>query len=60
MQAGDSVEAGQTVAVLEAMKMEFQLTTPVAGEVESVEAAAGDQVSNRQLLVKIQPASDDG
>ena len=60
VQAGDSVEAGQTVAVLEAMKMEFQLTTPVAGEVESVEAAAGDQVSNRQLLVKIQPASDAG
>jgi len=58
--AGDTVEAGQTVAVLEAMKMEFQLTTPVPGTVESVEAAGGDQVANRQLLVKIQPASDEG
>ena len=58
--AGEAVEAGQTVAVLEAMKMEFQLKTPVAGQVESVEAAGGDQVANRQLLVKIQPASEDG
>ena len=51
---GDQVKAGQTIAVLEAMKMEFQLTTPVAGRVLSVNAQAGDQVSNRQLLVELE------
>ena len=51
---GDSVEPGQTIAVLEAMKMEFQLTTPVPGKVTAVDVAAGDQVANRQLLVSIE------
>ena len=55
---GDVVEAGQTMAVLEAMKMEFQLTTPVPGKVTAVDAAAGDQVANRQLLVSIDVDED--
>ena len=51
---GDRVEPGQSIAVLEAMKMEFQLTTPVAGTVRAVSAKAGDQVSNRQLIVELE------
>jgi len=50
---GDRVEKGQVLAVLEAMKMEFQLQLPVAGTVESVSAAAGQQVKNKQLLVVV-------
>ncbi len=50
---GDSVAPGQAIAVLEAMKMEFQLTTPVAGTVLKVNAQAGDQVSNRQLIIEL-------
>ena len=42
--AGQKVEKGTTLVVLEAMKMEFQLTTPVAGTVETVSVKAGDQV----------------
>ncbi|AXQ29620.1 acetyl-CoA carboxylase biotin carboxylase subunit [Solimonas sp. K1W22B-7] len=50
---GDRVEKGQTLAVLEAMKMEFQLQLPVAGTVESVSVTAGQQVKNRQVLVVV-------
>jgi geranyl-CoA carboxylase alpha subunit len=58
---GERVTAGQTLVVLEAMKMEFQLSTPVAGTVESVEVEVGQQVGARQLLVALAPeASADG
>ena len=56
--AGDVVEAGTTIAVLEAMKMEFQLKTPVPGTVSQVDVAAGDQVANRQLLVQLDVDQD--
>ena len=54
---GDTIEKGKTLAVLEAMKMEFQLALPVAGTVESVSVAAGQQVKNRQLLIQVKPAT---
>jgi geranyl-CoA carboxylase alpha subunit len=50
---GDAVEHGQTVVILEAMKMEHQLKAEVSGVVESVNTRKGDQVSTRQLLVEI-------
>ncbi|PPE72548.1 3-methylcrotonyl-CoA carboxylase [Solimonas fluminis] len=55
VQPGDRVEKGQTLAVLEAMKMEFQLQLPVSGVVESVSVSAGQQVKNRQVLVVVKP-----
>lgn len=54
---GDTVSQGQTLAVLEAMKMEFQLKLPVAGVVESVSVSAGQQVKNRQVLVVVKPSA---
>jgi geranyl-CoA carboxylase alpha subunit len=53
---GDTVSKGQTLVVLEAMKMEFQVTAGVGGSVENVNCAVGTQVSARQLLVSITPA----
>ena len=53
--AGDRVEKGQTLAVLEAMKMEFQLQLPVTGVVESISVAPGTQVRNKQLLLVVTP-----
>ena len=50
---GDTVEAGQPLLVLEAMKMEHTLKAPVAGTVEKLSAGEGDQVSDGQVLVKI-------
>lgn len=52
---GDRVEPGQRLGVLEAMKMEHNLTTPVAGEVMEVGCKAGEQVSAKVLLFRIEP-----
>ncbi len=49
---GESVEAGQTIVTVEAMKMEHRLTAPVAGIV-SVSARPGDLVRLDQLLARI-------
>ncbi len=56
--AGDRVEHGQTLLVLEAMKMEFQVAADVDGEIAEVAVTAGDQVGARQLLVRIEPIAD--
>ncbi|HEY1077333.1 MAG TPA: acetyl-CoA carboxylase biotin carboxylase subunit [Fontimonas sp.] len=56
VEVGQQVKKGTTLAVLEAMKMEFQLTLPVDGVVETVSVQAGQQVKNRQLLVQVKPA----
>jgi geranyl-CoA carboxylase alpha subunit len=53
---GETVRKGQTLVVLEAMKMEFQLATPVDGTVAAVSVSAGSQVKGRQLLVQVTPA----
>jgi len=56
VQAGDAVKKGQTLVVLEAMKMEFQLAAPVDGTVQAVSVSAGAQVKGRQLLVQLAPS----
>ncbi len=50
---GDVVEAGQAVAVLEAMKMENEINAERGGEVETVHVAAGDAVDTRDVLVTL-------
>jgi acetyl-CoA/propionyl-CoA carboxylase biotin carboxyl carrier protein len=51
--AGETVEEGQTLVVLESMKMELSLTAPFAGAVAAVDVAAGDRVKQRQVLVTL-------
>ena len=53
VQGGDFVEIGQVVMVLEAMKMENDVQSHVAGMVESVEVGEGDQVYAEDVLVRI-------
>ena len=53
VEAGQSVARGETLLVLEAMKMEFQVVAEIDGTVDDVLVAAGDQVAARQLLVAI-------
>jgi len=55
--AGDQVKRGQTLAVLEAMKMEHALKADCDGTVEAVTVAAGDQVKRQQLLITVTPAN---
>lgn len=57
VEEGDCVERGQTIVVLEAMKMEHQLKAGVAGIVESISAQVGQQVKARQLLANIAVAA---
>jgi biotin carboxyl carrier protein len=51
VKAGDAVTAGQTLVVLEAMKMENEITALHAGTVESIEAKPGQAVAAGALLV---------
>jgi propionyl-CoA carboxylase alpha chain len=53
--AGDRVGAGQTLVVLEAMKMEHRIDAPADGVVGSVEVAAGQHVENGAVLLVIDP-----
>ena len=55
VEAGASVEAGQTVAIVEAMKMEHRVTAPRAGVVADVAAAPDAQVEPRQVLATLEP-----
>ncbi|HET8763853.1 MAG TPA: acetyl/propionyl/methylcrotonyl-CoA carboxylase subunit alpha [Rhodanobacter sp.] len=50
--AGDTVEKGQELLVMEAMKMELALKAPRAGTVESISAAQGDFVDADTVLVR--------
>jgi len=52
---GDAVEAGQVVAVLEAMKMENNVSTDVAGTVAEVKVEPGQSVGSGDVLVVITP-----
>ncbi|MFA7510871.1 MAG: pyruvate carboxylase [Mycolicibacterium vanbaalenii] len=50
---GDKVEAGQTIATIEAMKMEAGITAPKSGTVARVAVSATAQVEGGDLLVVI-------
>jgi 3-methylcrotonyl-CoA carboxylase alpha subunit len=54
--AGDSVVAGQRLALIEAMKMEHTLRAPFAGVVKKVAAGAGAQVVEGAEIMLIEPA----
>ncbi|HJP86065.1 MAG TPA: biotin/lipoyl-containing protein [Gemmatimonadaceae bacterium] len=51
---GDTVEAGQGVVVMEAMKMENELRATAAGKVRSVEVEPGTAVEKGALLVALE------
>ncbi|MDA8107880.1 MAG: biotin/lipoyl-binding protein, partial [Betaproteobacteria bacterium] len=53
--AGDEIEAGGALLVIEAMKMEHTLAAAAAARVRAVHVAAGAQVSAGQLLVELEP-----
>ncbi|MBI5277648.1 MAG: carbamoyl-phosphate synthase large subunit [Burkholderiales bacterium] len=57
--AGDPVRAGQTIAVVEAMKMEHAVAAPCAGTVLSLHAALGAPVTEGQPLLWLEPGEAD-
>jgi acetyl/propionyl-CoA carboxylase alpha subunit len=55
---GQAVAEGETLGVMEAMKMELALKAPFAGTVTTVGAAAGDLVKLGAVLFTVQPSDD--
>jgi len=51
---GDTVEAGQTICILEAMKMENPITAGAAGTVTDLKVAAGDSVAGGDVICVIE------
>jgi 3-methylcrotonyl-CoA carboxylase alpha subunit len=51
--AGDRVQRGQALAVMEAMKMEHTINAPRDGVVDELLYAAGDQVSEGGELLRL-------
>ena len=58
--AGEAVEKGQCVVVLEAMKIEHEVRAGRAGTVAQVSVAEGDQVAARALLVELEEEGSGG
>ncbi len=50
---GETVEAGQVLLVLEAMKMEHPVVAPAAGTVSGLSVQPGDQVATGQVLAVV-------
>ena len=50
---GDRVETGDTLFILEVMKMEVAYAAPITGEVSAVHIAGGDAVEEDQIAVEI-------
>ena len=57
VQPGEHVKAGATLLILEAMKMEQQITAPQDGVVTRLLCHAGDQVTAGTELVVLEPAA---
>jgi oxaloacetate decarboxylase (Na+ extruding) subunit alpha len=55
---GDEIEEGQALVLLEAMKMETQISAPCAGTISSIDVKAGDSVTVGQVLLTITPQGD--
>ena len=58
VEAGQTVTAGQTLLVLEAMKMELRIQAPFAGRVQEVRVQVGDAVEREQVLAVGQPTAE--
>ncbi|MGY5069005.1 acetyl/propionyl/methylcrotonyl-CoA carboxylase subunit alpha [Streptomyces griseus] len=56
--AGDEVEAGQSLLVVEAMKMEHVIAAPHAGTVTELDVTAGATVAMDQILAVVVPVAD--
>ena len=54
VEEGSIVSSGETLLILEAMKMETKLTAPQDGQVTKINCAVGDVVERGQILIEIQ------
>ena len=52
-QPGDRIREGQAIMILEAMKMEMEIPSPIAGTIEEICCREGEQVTGGQVLACI-------
>ena len=50
---GAEVKKGETLIILEAMKMEHQIVAPRDGTIAAIKVDEGDQVANGELLIEM-------
>jgi biotin carboxyl carrier protein len=55
---GDVVAKGQDLLVVEAMKMEIQVSSPTAGRVRAIHAVEGDPCDAGQVLAEVEPSGE--
>ena len=60
VEVGQSVRAGETLMVIEAMKMEHGITAPFDGRVTGIHFGPGERVSEGSELLSLSPAGDAG
>jgi len=56
VRVGDKVKKGDTLCIIEAMKIMNEISAPVSGVITSIEAKNGDTIGYDQLLMKIDNA----
>lgn len=54
VQPGQTLQVGDVLLVLEAMKMETNITAPFAGKVAAIKAQQGDGVQSGQIVVEFE------
>ncbi len=59
VEPGQSVERGQVLVVLEAMKMEHEVVAPFSGRVQEILVEPGQQVEAGMVLVVVEPAENE-
>ena len=59
-ESGQAVAQGDTLVILESMKMQNELKSPVAGTIKAIHVQAGQAVDKNDLLVEIDPPAQDG
>lgn len=52
---GDAVKEGQTLVVLESMKMEMPVEAPESGKVREIPVSEGQAVEEGDVLVRLEP-----
>ena len=60
VETGSSVRKGQTLLIMDAMKMEHVITAPYAGTVVACIVEAGTAVFENQPLLQLEPGDDQG
>jgi len=60
VEVGETVKAGQTVVILESMKMQNELKSPRDGVVQKVNVGPGQSVEQNKVLVTIGEPAEGG